>query len=119
MRPFLRLLYGTAQCRLTGPSIRTSQSPAFVLSFCVQVQFCKRVINEAGVAFVPGRIFFNPDNNEALASPRKHKPTFSNGDVHKLSIPSHQRYVRIAFCKKDETLMQAQSLVRRLDKMGE
>ena len=111
---------------LSSPQVRFFRVSS---SRCLaQAQFCKHVINKAGVAFVPGRIFFNPDDHQALVSSGDHKPASSNGDVsrkesrtvsHGNGIPSYYRYVRIAFCKKDETLVEAQTLLRNIGKLGE
>lgn len=59
------------------------------------IDFVTNLINNAGVAAVPGRGFFHPD---------------ADGQSY------HHRYVRFAFCKSDETLKAAAQKMTKLVK---
>jgi aspartate/methionine/tyrosine aminotransferase len=59
----------------------------------MQIDFVKNLINDAGVAAVPGRGFFHWNcDHESY----------------------HHQYVRFAFCKSDDTLMAAALRMRKV-----
>jgi len=61
--------------------------------YAIQIEFVMKLINDAGVAAVPGRGFF-------------HKTYDGESYSH--------RYVRFAFCKGDDTLKAAAMKMRKL-----
>ena len=65
----------------------------FPLDYAIQIEFVTKLINDAGVAAVPGRGFF-------------HKTYDGESYSH--------RYVRFAFCKGDDTLKAAAMKMRKL-----
>lgn len=72
---------------------------------CFQVEFVKKLIQQAGVVAVPGCGFFHADSSvEKLA-----QEGYSYQD----------RYIRFAFCKSDHTLaLAAKRLGELLDAAG-
>ncbi|GJP33467.1 hypothetical protein CLOM_g18004 [Closterium sp. NIES-68] len=99
------------------------------------LEFCRRVIEDCGVAFVPGRIFFHPAHSPSPNPPDQppdHPPDQlparspdqppDSADRHvepstNPVVPAQHRYVRVAFCKSMETLRAARGALKHMQGM--